>query len=385
MENETPIIAFPPSTLAQQYRNAIIEIYDKGKNASLDVSKMDIQCDDMASNKHHFVYEGRVIRRKNKLYLRYGCVTCQRENYISLNNVVNKIDRNKSTCVVCGMLTGETREKEGKNTHDVISTLPTSRLLVEKIKADEQHFWHQNPSFCDQYVQKNMSCADFERIKPFIKSFQNDKFPFSQDEIVYVPYFRNNPTPKCFEPMFYDKKRDMMEKPINVRLVCHLCEYTFLVKSLNPYRKKHHILCKKCEMDNSPTKIKLERNVQGGMVQYKTQFQHKFLKYCLQNDILCVDGLRDIPFALANTPHEMRKASIHYALPHQKVWVDVVGNKEFQPATCTRTQVLNEEAQKVGYRYVQLYPKNYVKLTRYWKRNTLFSSSVEQNHEDGRT
>lgn len=343
------------SELGKSVLKSINWVKDLKNNSYLDNSSLSIQCDDITQNIHHFRYNDVIIRRRNKFVISYFCVNCKRENILSLNNIVSKIDRNKSTCNSCQSIllqdfsSGETRNK------------PSVSPILDKMKNDEQDFFKMDKSFQDFYTKKTMSFAQFNLLKKNMKTFQNDKYIISEN-IIYFPYFRNNPSMKSFEPMFYDEIRDTIEKPLNIKFECNHCGYIFMNKNLNNYRNKPYILCKKCEVDFGPTKLKFI-DVMGVLVSYKTKFQNKFLKNCIKNELNCLNGPK-----FEFTHNDILKQShIDYFLPEKNIYVDIVGNKEFQSnnAPHARKSAIQCLVQQREAQYFQIHPKSYLRTLKY--------------------
>lgn len=334
-----------PSIYGKQIINSIKWIKNKTDNTNLDLALLSLNCDCIEKNLHHFRYNNEIIRRKNKFLICYNCVNCQRENIISLNNLISKIDRNKISCHSCTSILLQ-------NFSDIVN----KSSLSDKIINDGIDFSNMDDDFKDSYLRKNISVLQFELIRNSIISFQDDKFLMNMS-FRYIPFFRNNPGIKSFEPMLYDSIRDTIEKPMNFKLECNHCGYHFKSKKINQYRNKPFILCKKCETDFSPTKLKDLNNVH-----YKTKFQHKFLKLCLKNQIKCENG-PVIYFSHNNGQY--KKCQIHYYLSDHKVFLDVVGNKEFQCNDNNRTTEIKRLAHEQNCKYIQLYPKNYMKVIKF--------------------
>jgi transcription elongation factor Elf1 len=345
-----------PSQLALRYLANIQWVAPKGDfNARLDLGKLGIQCDDLSKNIHHFVYDGNVIRRKNTYFMSFECLTCSRENILALNNVVSKIDRNIAHCSTCN----------GKVEICTETDKVAAPQIRSKIEKDTDDFQLMDEGFKARYTKKLMTPVAFETIRKSIVGYQYMKFTNIAD-VVYVPFYRCGESPKSYEPMFYDSSRDTIEKPTHVTFQCDHCAYQFTVKDIMPYRNKKRIMCKACEVEFGPTKPKYEDNINGEKVVHRTMFQHKFIKYCNKHSIVCQQGPQNIEFK--HVDGTLRSTNVHFYLPECDVWIDVFGNLEYQKEASEKTKALIEHANANGKRYVMLYPKNYVKLTRGWKK-----------------
>jgi len=347
-----------PSPLAKRYLNNINWIGPRD-GERLDKDKLAIQCDDLAKNIHHFVYNGTVIRRKNRLIISYLCTTCDRENIIALNNVISKIERNIGQCSTCrGVGVGVGIGVNATIGDDFVSCSDTE--LRTKIIQDKVAFDAMDDAFKERYYSKLMRQEAFENIRGSILGYQYGKFT-NIDDVQYVPNFRPTPNPKFFQPMFYDRSRDTIETPKFVTLECAFCSYKFITKDIAPYRNKSRVFCKMCAVEFGPTKPRYEK----GLI-YRTKFQHKFIKFCIKHGIGCLNGPKAIPFTHGRTSVE-HETGIHYFIPDARTVVDVVGNLEYQDELCSRTHALKSYAEQNGWKYVMLHPKNYVMITRTWK------------------
>lgn len=351
---ETPHV-YPPSPIAVKYKERVNWIAHKGAlDAPMDIASLSIQCDNMDKNIHHFCLNDKVIRRKNNLIISYNCITCQRENIIALNNLVSKIDRNIAHCTSCVATTHLPNFEKHMNAS-----------MRMKLEADAQAFLDMPKDIRDKYMDKTMKVEAFDILKKSIKGYQNMKFTNIED-IVYMPWCRCTSNMRSFEPIFYDTKRDTIEKPVHLTLECQHCAYQFVVKELHPYRNKKRILCKACEQEFGPTKPRHELNLNQEQVIHRTAFQHKLIKYCNKNGVIIQNGPKGVPFH--HSDGTTRIANLHFALPECNVIVDVVGNLEFQKSPSAKTIALEHYATHQGLKYMILHPKNYVKVTRGWKK-----------------
>ena len=309
---------------------------------SIDVTKVTLQKE--AENFYHFVIDGNVIRRKNKLTVSFNCVSCARENIIELNNLVSKINRNIRVCPSC----------------NICKTYGDVRSVADKIITDKNAFEGMDDDFKTKYFRKLMKPEDYNRLSSAIVSFQNGKFANMHD-IVYVPYFRTSQKDTSFEPVFYDKMRDTIEHITHVCCRCMNCNVHFPVSNIQVYRNQKQILCKQCDILMGPTKPKSEHNINGNTVTFKTKMEHKFVKYCNKHDVLVNNG----PFVrFKHDNGEMKESQVAFMLPDLGIILDVYGNKEYPASVSNRQKAIESFAEEHKYAYDMLYPKNYVKMTR---------------------
>lgn len=295
---------------------------------------------DHANNK--ISYDNLIISRKNIYVVSYNCITCDRENIVCLNKFVTKIENNNYYCFYCRNSSGQFTTIEDKIVQDV----EDFKLLPEKNRIS--------------YEKKLMSQANFEKIRKYIKSYNNDRFD-DIDNIVYIPYFRPTESTKYYESCFYNNSLDIVSCAINIKMECHHCKYNFTIDNIKNIRNQHPIFCRICSVKFSDSKTKYECNLSGNNVSYRTKIQHKFIKYCNNNGMVVYNGpdrivLNDIK----------GDASVDFYVPAADTYIDAVGNLEYQAVNSKRTDLLGDYFNN-NYKnsnYIIIHPKNYVSKTR---------------------
>jgi hypothetical protein len=328
-----------------EYLNKINYITSYKKNdektenvVRLDLNKIKYQ---WTTDTHfHFIYDDLIISRINNYQVNYNCLTCNREIIVSLNNLTKKIEKKSMNCFNC---------------------MYNNSSLVDKIEMDESYFFN---NLCEKnrvnFQKKMVHPKHFEKIRDNIRAYNNGKYE-NMSDIIYVPYYRPTQSDKYYESCFYDKNRDVVLRAINITLECCHCKHCFLIDNLKPYRKTTKIYCSMCSNIFSNAKYKYECNIIGENVAYKTKMQHKFIKYCNNNGIVCKNGRRNISLNGING-----NVSVDFIV--DKYLIDVVGNKEFQVPESKKTIELKLYANTMNYEYVIIYPKNYVRYTRCFKQ-----------------
>lgn len=300
--------------------------------ARLDINKLTFQ---WTNDKHfHFVYDDVIITRSNNYQVCYNCITCNREVLITLNNIVKKIEKQSTNCFNC---------------------MYNNKSLVEKIQIDEEYFFN---NLCEKnrkiFLKKMIHPRHFEKIRHSIISYNNDKYENMQD-IIYIPYYRPTSSEKYYESCFYDKNKDIVLRATNIKLECNHCKYHFLVDNLKPYRNTININCPMCSIIFGPMKYKYECNIIGDNTRYKTKMQHKFIKYCNNNGIVCKNGIDNISL-------DIGIVGVDFVVGN--TLIDVVGNREYQSTESIKTIELKRYANSINCEYIIIHPKNYVRCTR---------------------
>lgn len=313
------------------------------------------------SNKKHFhlVYDGEKIRRKNNYIVSFNCMSCNRENIVNLNNFARKIEKNNKSCFNC--------DHNDNNNNNNIGNINKFKSIDDKIINDKTAYFEMPLRKRLLYENKLMTPSHFENIKRYIISYNNDKFS-DIDYTMYVPYYRPTESTKYFEPCFFDRNSDIVSRAINIKMWCHHCKHHFKIDSIRNVKKQFPIYCKMCEIKFGNIKPKFECNIVGQNVMFKTKMQHKFIKYCNNNEIVVFNGPNDITlYGVEGDTY------IDFYIPGCKTYIDVVGNLEYQEDYENNDiiNVTSKRAYGIMYdfisqedKYLLLHPKNYVKETR---------------------
>lgn len=320
------------------YITSYKKVYNKKENiVKLNLEKLSYN----ESDKHfHFIYDGIIIKRDNNYQVSYNCITCNRENIVSLNNLVKKIEKRTKHCFNC------------------INNCKES--LVNKIENDADYFHNKLDDKNKRIFKKKMVTEkQFERLRSQLLSFNKEKYDNFND-IIYISYYRPTESLKYYESCLYNKKTDSIFRAVDFKVLCRHCKYCFNIESLKPYRNQKYIYCKMCISKIGSTKFRYESNINGENIAYKTKMQLKFIKYCNNNEIICINGPRDI--IIENFPEP-----IYIDFKVGNYFIDIVGNKEYQEEESEKTKFLRSYI--VDGKYIIIYPHNYVKYTRLFKKN----------------
>lgn len=255
----------------------IKRIYNKNDGKDIDITSIDIKKTVATSSNtklpvYRFFNNGEMIKKHNELMVIYSCKTCGRDNVVCLNNITRKLNKGINSCKTCEnqAIYMKANESYRKTIND-----------VETFKAMDEEFKQQ-------YFRKHMTSEEFNRIRDKIISFQNDKFKWSDNFEYYEAV--SIPNQSRFTSYFYDKSRDILEKPIYIKYLCEGCNEEFTNRDLYVQKNKYKILCQGCTFCNNTFKIKNYKNVNGDQICYQSQYELKFIKFCNSNKIVITNG-----------------------------------------------------------------------------------------------
>lgn len=229
--------------------NNIIRIYHKDSGVSLKYNNIKFI-------EKTFYIDNKRVCRNNKYSVEYHCFTCNRQNNVILNTFISKVNRGIKNCNMC------------------------SGFYECNIKMEEQY----GKNYFIKYPTKKEMELHWDKIL----SIQKEKFNGqSMDEFEYYPAIKVKNS-NSFQPFFKDLKRDIFEKPINLKFKCENCENIFYVKDLTCIKNKLKIFCNKCSNlgDIKSTKIFKMKNCIGENIIYFNNFQKRVIKYFNKNGIL---------------------------------------------------------------------------------------------------
>lgn len=257
---------------------------------------------------YKFKFEGQyLITRNNNYIVSYLCSECMIHNKISWNTFTKKINKGNFKCQYCSQKPS------------IPKPSPVKKTLKEVIDVSLQEFNDMDSDYVDKYFTKHLTKEEFDYIKPYIISIQNDKFKKEElDNFEYLPALKcNNQT--LFTPMFYDTTRDVFEKPIYLKYKCQKCQNDFINRDLWIQKNRIKILCKECSFCNDTFKIRGEKNILGQRITYQSKLELKFIKFCADNQIVVVDGQK----LNYNWNGKNHKYIVDYYLPDLKLLIEL--------------------------------------------------------------
>lgn len=197
---------------------------------------------------HNMYIDGKKISKRCSHRVVYKCPNCNNICVIRLSTLSDKLKRGYQGCKYC--YHDETKQ----------DNIPNMISYVDK-----------------EYFKKELTIDEFERIKDKIVSIQHK---FTVDDLEYIPIKQVG---KTITSLFYDTKREVYEECTHIDCRCEQCLTTFTIQNLNELKNQYKILCNNCKRIKT-----LQFGVYKNVI-YKTKFEYKFIKLCLDNDIIIVN------------------------------------------------------------------------------------------------
>lgn len=335
----------------------VVKLSDKSSNTKIPIYKMKI--------------DDTLISRNNSYSITYACINCDRENKVSLNGFMKKINKSIWKCRTCKEHDLDKRDNQSKFMKDsnpqnenYQKPIIIKRTLIEIIETSNIEFNNMDSDFVDKYFTKHMDKDEFDLIKSKIVSIQNDKFNNIED-FEYHPHIKvNNQT--LFNPKFYDKKRDSFENPQYIKYKCQKCNLEFINRDLWIQKNRIKILCKDCSFCNMTFKIRSEKNINDQKITYQSKLELKFIKFCNDNKILVEDGPKlDYQWNGKN-----RRYIVDYYLPKLNLLIELKDDHIWHKKQVnngvwkSKLESVDKYNLEHGSEYLLIFPKNYVEKTK---------------------
>lgn len=338
--------------------NNIVSVWkDKDMNNEIDLSKLRIEkMVHMYSNTkipvYRFLLNNELITKNNTNMCKYKCLTCNREQIVSLNNILRKMNCNITNCYTCRNL--------DEQKHTLIQNKQFTSLL-EKIQIDEIIFQNFDDDFKDAYFKKHLTDEEFEYLRPKIISFQNKKFKI--DMFDYKPYVSiSNQTRFC--PYLYDKNRDCLEKVQYIEFKCDGCGEKFINRDLFVQKNRIKIYCQDCNLTNNIFKIRTIKNYDNKSIMYQSKFELKFVRWCNENKIIVVNG----PKLEYQWNDKRRTYRVDFLIDKISSLIEIKDNHVWHKEQIQNGKWKNKEACVMKYcvennmKYEIIFPKNYIEV-----------------------
>lgn len=354
-------------------------IYDKKTLVPLDLDMITLEKVCPSSNTKIPVYrlflQGQLIKKHNDLMVCYECMTCRRENLVCLNNIIRKLNRGITMCNTCKnqdaskiqqqasiMKKHASKIRKGECLSACRSSKPSVNCIKSKLEADICLFMSMDEEFKDQYFRRHLDSEEFNRIKEKIISFQNEKFVWS-DNFEYFPSV-SVANQSRFCPYFYDKQRDVIEKPIYIKFRCDGCHTHFVNKDLHTQKNKYKIFCQDCGFCNNTLKIRHTKNAKGNIICYQSKYELKFIQFCNDHGINIGNGPR-LQYCM-NGKELIYK--VDFYIDSLKLLIELKDNHHWHKKQVesgkwkAKEDVAKQYAFEKNLRYVVIFPYNYVKF-----------------------
>jgi hypothetical protein len=245
-----------------------------------------------------FYINGTAVGRNNNFKIEYNCINCKIISLITLNLFVRKIQHNITKCDKC-----KNNDSNKKKLHSIFM-YKNAKLIIENsysklvtirdtttlflIEESKNKFMCMDEQFKKSYTSRNITTDDFNNIKNNIIAFSNKKYT-NIGEWVFVEYwFINNQT--RFVPVLYNQREDIIEKIVNIDVICNSCMSEYRCKTLNIYKDCNKVLCKECNFCNKIFKIRNTTNINNDIVKYQSNLEYELITFCNLNNIIIQNG-----------------------------------------------------------------------------------------------
>lgn len=262
-------------------------------------------------------YSGSRIHKTSKYYVTFACPTCGTVKDMLLSNLLHKLNKLKT---------------------------PNANLKCSSCA----------PSCETTFSKKRLpsTSQELESVLPFTSIFEEIKNqPYSYD-------------PSTRQVIVEENKHALQLD--NCHAMCQACSAFFKMRTFHVHYVCHTptILCQDCS-----STMNMKRKCHAN-VTYKTAFELKFLKYCQKNGI-----------HIQNGPCVSNMHTIAFFIPELNTYIDVKSNVVWNGLQ--KTNMLNVPLylqdyveDKLNGKYIVVYPKNFVEVTRSLLRLFLCVNSI---------
>lgn len=289
--------------------NNIISIIDETKN-NIDISnlKLEYSSSKYSAKKNkiwHISINNKYLTRSNTYTINYKCINCQVISSISIIQLLRRIQSNKN-CYLCRNKDINKRNNQsklmlGNKYAEGIQVLPIIKeplpsLIEQKIES-LKIFEDNDDEFKKNYFSFHLTNEEYNKIKPSLISFNNDKNK-EINKYEYWPIFKINNQMK-FTSMLYNNETNEIFNTSQPILKCKNCNKNWRAKLLEKFKKSFKILCKDCSLVNNIFKIRKFKNYNNELILYQSKLELKFIEWCNQNKIIIING-PNIPYFFNN-------------------------------------------------------------------------------------
>lgn len=358
----------------------IIEIYDCNNNVlnykKIAYDKIVAKYSSTKQAVFRLIIDGVVINRKCSYIVIYKCILCNMPCKTNINNLNRKINNNITFCRICKE---ESNIKQNKQSEMMKNNNPNCHSYQEKIvntkkklKYDDlilnsnDEFAKMDTIFKESYFKKHLTNDEYNKIKPYIISFQSEKL-LDIDNYVYLPHIKCNNYAK-FIPMIYHKTTHKIEKLNYIKFKCMNCDKPFTNKNMYIQKGKIKIYCKECNFCNNIFKLRTYINVNGNELKYQSTLELKFIKFCNQHNILVING-PSLPYKWNNKD---RIYKVDFYLPELNYLIEMKDDhiwhrKQVESGKWAQKENAANKCVNLGQysKYLLIFPNNYDQLTNF--------------------
>ena len=361
--------------MEEKYIQSIISIRDKNNNKNIEWKKLSIEkIITKYSNTNIPIYklviDNKVIPRNNSYIIKYKCTTCNIFQEITLNLFMRKVNNEGSYCVACRNKDENKRETQSKFMKENFSNIVSGeyeKKEVVKVKNNtlEQHLkksheeWDiEDDDFKDNYFHIHLTNDDFDRIRSRIIDINNAKIK-DLSGWIYEPTYRvYNQT--RYTPMLVNNKDNIVEKPLYISFKCENCDIKFIHRDIETIKNKIKLFCKDCSFVNKTFRIRKLKLQNGENIYWQSVYEKRFIEWCEEHNISIKNG-PIIPYLFQD---KQRTYKIDFELSTHKKYIELKDDHCWHKQQvesgkfAAKEKHANEYADKNGYKYDVVFPKN---------------------------
>ena len=314
------------------------------------------------------------ISRNNTFTVKYKCQTCEKEQEITLNLYMRKVNKNIKGCDACKnkdeTKCNNQREFMKQYGTDVLAGSYTKEEPIKLKKLTlEMHLekslsdWKdEEDHFKEQYFVYHLTIDDFERFRHKIISINNDKFMNIEDWNYFPTYRVYNQS--RYTPMLIHKTDNCSEKPIYIKFKCDNCDSHHTHRDIEVIKNHYKVLCKNCSFTNKAFCLRKHTLTNGSSIMWQSIPERRFIEWCEKNKVEIKNGPK-IEYIFNNKPHQYR---VDFELPDHKFLIEIKDNHCWHKDQVTSGKFGEKESAatkwctKNNYTYHVVFPKNLQKM-----------------------
>lgn len=293
--------------------NNIVEITENEFPVKIENINLEFSCNKYSSKKnsiYHIILNDKHLSKKDKLQIKYKCVTCESIHVVGTTQLLRKINKCSYRCNLC---VNKDEVKRFNHSNLMLSNdykkheNDVSQSLEDIRKESINIFDEYDDDFKNNYFMYHLTNNDYERISKNIVSLQNGKY--KTKDLEFWSIFKTN-NQMLFSSVFYDKNNNIIVKANQPILLCENCNTEWRAKSLEKYKNCHKIMCPSCVCCNKTFKLRTTQNCIKETIVYQSKLELKFVNWCNNNAIVVKNG----PIILYNFQDKQRKYRVDFQI-----------------------------------------------------------------------
>jgi hypothetical protein len=273
--------------------HSILGIYDStGRKLNfreINIVKIAHKYSNTKQPSYRIIVDNEIIKKESTLLATYKCENCGSTiGPYRINNYIRRLKNDVHKCVKCR----EDDKKRSEQSKFMVTyngkpkPREKTKTLQEKIELSCDSFDKESDDFKQSYWSKHYNLSQFNKYsKQIVKIGDTEYDPFWQ----YVPIFLINNREKYF-PRLFDNINNVMLPINNVHFKCLKCGEMSKSKCISGTRNKCRFLCKYCYLVTDTFKIKKFTSTKGFCVNYQSNLELNFVKWCDENNIFIANG-----------------------------------------------------------------------------------------------